>query len=139
MASLAEGRLRRVAGRGWRAGWLSAVAGAVLLLVSGCALLGDPAVADRPVDRPVDPDAPRLIVTLGGAVPPTATQGVAPTIPDSTPLPRIDPPTRDPSAPAPPVASPSLSFGSSSAAARNARPPAPAVPPSSPVPAIRAP
>jgi hypothetical protein len=113
--------------------------GAALLLVSGCGLLGETAAGSTAAPRPVDPDAPRVVVTLGGVIPPTATQGVAPTIPDSTPLPRIDPPTRDPAAPPPPVASPSLSYGPSSAAARNARPPGPAVPVGSPAPVVQTP
>lgn len=118
---------------------LGAIIAALALSASGCALLGDTAVSAPAVMRPVDPDAPRVVVTLGGSVPPTATQGVAPTIPDSTPLPRIDPPTRDPAAPPPPVASPSLSYGAGSAAARNARPPGPAIPVASPNPTGRTP
>jgi hypothetical protein len=98
-------------------------------------------VAQAPVHT-VDPNAPRLIVTVGGVplATPTAV-GVAPTIPDSTPLPRIELPTREPPTPRP-AASPSLNLGrgGGSPAQQAARPPealiptppAPLVPPGSP-------
>ena len=86
----------------------------------------------------VDPNVPFVVVTVGGVPAATPTLAVAETIPDSTPLPRIDPPTRDPAAPTRSVASPSASRGAS-AAARAARPPDNLLPSGSPVPAGRAP
>jgi hypothetical protein len=114
----------------WRAR-LSLLAASVLLLSTGCAVLG-PLVPGASSSAPtvVDPNVPFVVVTVGGVPAATATESVAPTIPDSTPLPRIDPPTRDASSPPRPVASPSLNRGGS-AAAQSARPPS-AVLPTSP-------
>ena len=101
-------------------GWLSALAGVALLLSTGCSALGlATASADTPVHS-VDPNVPFVVVTVGGSPAATATAGVAETIPESTPLPRLDPPTRDPSATSRPVASPSLTRSAPAAAGRSA-------------------
>jgi hypothetical protein len=84
-------------------------------------------VAQAPVHT-ADPSAPRLVVTMGGVPVATPTAvGVAPTIPDSTPLPRIELPTREPPTPRP-AASPSLNRGGGSAAQQAARPPDASIP-----------
>jgi hypothetical protein len=99
-------------------------------------VLSSLSVARVPVHT-VDPNAPFVVVTVGGvpAVTPTP-QGVAPTIPDSTPLPRIDPPTRDPAATPRPAASPSINGTNrgGSAAQQAARPPDAAIPTTLPAP-----
>ena len=85
----------------------------------------------------VDPNAPIVVVTMGGIPVATPTPiGVAPTIPDSTPLPRIDPPTRDPAATPRPAASPSINGinRGGSAAQQAARPPDASIPTALPSP-----
>jgi hypothetical protein len=124
--------------RCWRDGRLTLAAVVVLLLTTGCALLDVSKPSTEPPVHTVDPDGPFLVVTVGGSPAATATPGVAETIPESTPLPRIDPPTRDPAATARPVASPSLNRAAS-AAAQAARPPSVAPPAASPTPAARVP
>ena len=117
---------------------MSALAAASLLLSSGCAMLGLTPSDQSGTVHSVDPNVPFVVVTVGGSPAATATLTVAETIPDSTPLPRIDPPTRDPAAPTRPVASPSANRAPP-AAAQAARPPSITNPASSPAPAARAP
>jgi hypothetical protein len=85
----------------------------------------------------VDPNVPFVVVTVGGSPAATPTMAVAETIPDSTPLPRIDPPTRDPAA-ARPASSPGAN-GGPPAAARAARPPESNRQAGTPVPTARVP
>jgi hypothetical protein len=125
---------------------ISLIAGATLLLCSGCAAL-DPVLSglsgltgSGARVHTVDPNTPFVVVTVGGVPASTPTpQGVAATIPDSTPLPRIDPPTRDPAATPRPAASPSINGVNrgGSAAQQAARPPDALIPtpPGAPVPA----
>jgi hypothetical protein len=97
----------------------------LLALTSGCGVL-DFASSPNPTPTREGEAAPSIVVTVGGPAIVTATTGVAPTIPDSTPLPRPDLPTRDPAAaaaPAAPTPRPAVS-----AAARAAQPPPMAVP-----------
>jgi hypothetical protein len=98
----------------------------VLLLATGCSLVSPSASISGDAVYTVDPNTPFVVVTVGGSPAAKATEGVAATIPDSTPLPRLDLPTPDPAAPTRPVASPSLSQGGS-AASRAARQPGNAV------------
>jgi hypothetical protein len=112
---------------GWRRRtWASLLVGGALVLSTGCSVLS-PLVPGGEQVHTVDPNAPFVVVTVGGlpAVTPTA-QGVAATIPDSTPLPKPDLPARDPATPRP-VASPSLNRGGS-AASQAARPPDASIP-----------
>ena len=110
--------------RPWRSqglGTLGLLAGAALFLGTGCAALGlgtDPPKADT---YSVDPGTQFVVVTLGGSPVPTAGAGVAPTLPESTPMPRIELAARDSSssAGARPVASPALSRGNTQARAGN--------------------
>jgi hypothetical protein len=100
---------------------LTVLAGAALLLSTGCATLGlskDPTKADA---YSVDPGTQFVVVTLGGSPVPTTGPGVAPTIPESTPVPRIELPARDAAstAGARPAASPALSRGNTQARAGN--------------------
>jgi hypothetical protein len=99
-----------------------------LLLNTGCVVL-DPLLATvSPPARAADPNAPFVVVTMGGIPVSTPTPvGVAPTIPDSTPLPRIELPTREPPTPRP-AASPSLNRGGGSPAQQAARPPDASIP-----------
>lgn len=88
----------------------------------------------------IDPSTPFVVVTVGGVLASTPTpQGVAPTIPDSTPLPKIVLPTPDPAATPRPAASPSINGVNrgGSAAQQAARPPDALIPtpPAPPVPA----
>jgi hypothetical protein len=111
------------------------LAGAVLLLTTGCAMLAPLVPGGSAPVHTVDANAPYVVVTVGGEPAATATPvAVAPTIPDSTPLPRADLPTRDPAtAPTPrPVASPSLTRPGA-LATQAARPPTGARPAGSPV------
>jgi hypothetical protein len=114
------------------------LAGVALLLNTGCSLLG-PVVGDSTGSsvHSVDPSVPFVVVTVGGLPAATPTLAVAETIPDSTPLPRLDLPTRDPAATPRPAASPSLSR--SAPAAQAGRPPDSPGAASSPVPAARVP
>jgi hypothetical protein len=99
-----------------RAGLLAAL----LLVTTGCGMLDTVTSAVSPATHTVDPSQPFVVVTVGGVPAATATNGVVETIPESTPLPRIALPTRDPAS-VPPVASPSLSrTGGASQAARPA-------------------
>jgi hypothetical protein len=112
---------------GWRGRtWASLLVGGALLLSTGCSVLS-PLVPGGGQVHTVDPNAPFVVVTVGGvpASTPTA-QGVAATIPDSTPVPKPELPARDPATPKP-VASPSLNRGGS-AAAQTARPPDASIP-----------
>jgi hypothetical protein len=120
-----SGTTASLLGRRGRTGASLLVVGA-LLLSTGCSVL-TPLVPGAGQVHTVDPNAPFVVVTVGGvpAATPTA-QGVAPTIPDSTPLPKPELPARDPATPRP-VASPSLNRGGS-AAAQAARPPDASVP-----------
>jgi hypothetical protein len=111
---------------------------AVLLGTTACGVL-DASHSTTPTPGPVELSGPAIVVTVGGLTWLTPTPGVAPTIPDSTPLPRIELPTRDPAAPA---ASPPASAGrpAAAAAARAAQPPpiaAPVAARSSPAPVAR--
>jgi hypothetical protein len=94
---------------------LSALAGLVLLLTTGCTLLSTATGGSSDAVHSVDPNVPFVVVTVGGLPPGTPTLPVAETIPESMPLPRIALPTRDPAATAKPVASPSLSRSASRA------------------------
>ena len=116
---------------------MGATAGLALLATTGCAILDTSTTSSSSTPRSGEVGGPYLVVTVGGSPVATATLTVAETIPDSTPLPRIDSPTRDPAATARPVSSPSLSRGGASAAARAARPPDSVAPIGSP--AARAP
>jgi hypothetical protein len=107
--------------RVWRLGALGLLAGTALFMSTGCAALGlskDPSKADS---YSVDPGTQFVVVTLGGSPVPTSGPGVAPTIPESTPVPRIELPARDASstAGARPAASPALSRGNTQARAGN--------------------
>ncbi|MGE3267968.1 MAG: hypothetical protein AB7P40_04425 [Chloroflexota bacterium] len=113
--------------------WISMTAGLALLVTTGCALLDSATGSQSTPSKSGDGSGAYLVVTVGGSPAVTATLTVAETIPDSTPLPRIVLPTRDPSTPARPVASPSISRGGSTAAARASRPVDSAVPVGSPV------
>ncbi len=100
---------------------LGLLAGVALFLSTGCAALGlgsDPPKADT---YSVDPGTQFVVVTLGGSPVPTAGVGVAPTIPESTPMPRTELPARDSSssAGARPAASPALSRGNTQARVGN--------------------
>ncbi|MFN8634821.1 MAG: hypothetical protein U0893_13270 [Chloroflexota bacterium] len=92
----------------------------LLLLVStGCAMLNPSGSSSSEQTYSVDPSQPFVVVTVGGSPVATPTSGgVAETVPESTPLPRIVLPTPDPAnAPTPrPVASPSLSRGGQASA-----------------------
>jgi hypothetical protein len=120
---------------------ISLLAGAALLLSTGCAML-DPVLSGLSVGgarvHTVDPNAPIVVVTMGGVPVATPTAiGVAETIPDSTPLPKIVLPTRDAAATPRAAASPSLNGVNSrggSAAQQAARPPDASVPTSQPSP-----
>src|SRR4051812_6948737 len=123
--------------RFWRLLPLLGMVAAALVVSTGCATLG---LGNLPTPTPPptpDLSGPALVVTVGGALSLTATTGVAATMADSTPLPRIDLPPRDPAAASPsaPTSRPAVS-----AAARAAQPPAiaaPVAPRSSPSPAAR--
>ena len=93
---------------------------AVLLLVStGCGMLDTVTSGASATTHTVDPSQPFVVVTVGGSPVATPTSSVVETIPESTSLPRIALPTRDPAATPPPVASPSLTRpGASSQAAQ---------------------
>jgi hypothetical protein len=98
---------------------LALAAVAALFVCTGCAALelsGEPMKADT---YSVDPGTQFVVVTLGGSPVPTTGVGVAPTVPESTPMPRIELPARDASstAGARPVASPALSRGNTQARA----------------------
>src|SRR3954468_22437789 len=125
--------------RAIRAARLSVLVGAALLLNTGCAVLAPLVPGAAPVHT-VDPNAPFVVVTMGGvpAATPTA-QGVAETIPDSTPLPRLQAPARDPATPRP-VASPSLTR-TGAAASQAVRPPDASIPTftTSPAPVVSGP
>jgi hypothetical protein len=111
---------------------LSLLAGLALLATTGCSVLTPLVPGSAPVHT-VDPNAPFVVVTVGGIPVATPTAGeVAPTIPDSTPLPKAEVPVRE-TTPRP-VASPSLNRGASAAAQAN-RPPEASIPtmPASPV------
>jgi len=126
---------RRAAGHRARLG-LALVLAWSLILSTGCAILEAPPRPTPTPTRSPDQIGPPVVVTVGGFAEPTATPGVAPTIPDATPRPRFDLPTRDAEAPAAPASSPAAR-SSVSAAARAAQPPPNAVPPaprSSPAP-----
>jgi hypothetical protein len=115
---------------------MSLLAGAILLLTTGCAILEPLLPGARPSVHTVDPNAPLVVATVGGLPIATATvQAVAPTIPDSTPLPKIELPTGDPAtAPTPrPVASPSLNRPGGAATAQAIRQTTSAQPASGPV------
>ena len=99
-----------------------------LSLTTGCSALGLDATPEKKPPFAVDPATPFVVVTVGGVPAATPTAGVAEPIPDSTPLPRIDPPAASAARPA---ASPSLNR---SAAARVATQQG-AAPGASPVPA----
>lgn len=118
--------------------WLTSAVAATLLLGTGCSLLDPLETATSEAVHTVDPNVPFVVVTVGGSPVPTTTPGVAETIPDSTPLPRIELPGRDPAATARPVASPSLNRAATSASQR-ARPAAAPPPSGSPAPANQAP
>lgn len=110
----------------------------ILLLASGCGLLSSSPLMGATPTLPAEP-GPAIVVTVGGVPAFTPTPAVAATIPDSTPLPRIDLPTPDPASV---TASPAASAGRSgvSAAARAAQPPpmsVPVAPRSSPSPSAR--
>jgi hypothetical protein len=81
----------------------------VLFLSTGCAMLGLDGDSTSTGVHSVDPNLPFVVVTVGGSPAATPTPGVATTIPESTPLPRIELPTRDPAATPRAAASPSLS------------------------------
>ena len=109
------------------AGLLASMAAALLLVGSGCGVL-DLDLKPTPVPtRSADQITPPVVVTVGGvSADATPTPGTAPTIPDSTPLPLIALPTRDPAAAA---AAPSPAVSRNvSAAARAAQPPPAAAP-----------
>jgi hypothetical protein len=73
----------------------SALAGIAPLASTGCPLLGGEATdATSASVHSIDPNVPFVVVTVGGSLAVTATPAVAETVPDSTPLPRIDLPTR---------------------------------------------
>jgi hypothetical protein len=95
------------------------LAGAVLFFSTGCAALGLSGDLPKADTYSVDPGTQFVVVTLGGSPVPKAGAGVAPTIPESTPMPRIEVPARDAasSAGARPVASPALSLGNTQARA----------------------
>ena len=108
-------KIRERPGRGL--GALGLLAGATLMLSTGCTALGLGGEAPRTETYAVDPSAQFVVVTVGGTVAATPGPGVAPTIPESTPMPRIEPPARSaPSgAAARPAASPALSLGNPAA------------------------
>jgi hypothetical protein len=111
---------RARAGRRTR-GSLIVAAAVLLMLGSACGMLDVTSKATPVPTRSADQMTPPVVVTVGGSsVDATPTPGTAPTIPDSTPRPRIELPTRDPSAPPPPAPSPR---SGASAAARAAQPP----------------
>jgi len=113
--------------------WMTVTAFAALLVSTGCAMLGleeQPAV--EPTPRP-EGGAPYLVVTVGGAAAVNPTLSVAETIPESTPLPRIQLPAPDPNATPRAVASPSLNLRGGTPAQRASRPPDMLNPPASPV------
>ena len=121
---------------------ISLLAGATLLLSTGCAML-DPVLSGLSITgarvHTADPNAPIVVVTMGGVPVATPTPlGAASTIPDSTPLPRIVLPTPNPAATPRPAASPSLNGVNrgGSTAQQAARPPDAGIPTqvSSPVP-----
>lgn len=102
---------------------------ALLLIGSGCGVLDlTPKTLSPTPTRSAEQITPPVVVTVGGGPPAesTPTPGTAPTIPDSTPLPRIEVPTPAAAAAAP-SASPTART-SVSAAARAAQPPPIAVP-----------
>jgi hypothetical protein len=116
---------------------MSLLAGVLLLVGTGCSVLTPLVAGAGGQVHSVDPAAPFVVVTVGGVAQATATPvGVAPTIPDSTPLPKVDLPTPDAAATPRPVASPSLNRGAS-AAAQSARPPDAGIPTISASPATR--
>jgi hypothetical protein len=119
---------------------ISLLAGAALLVSTGCAML-DPVLSGLSVGgarvHTADPNAPIVVVTMGGVPVSTPTPiGAAATIPDSTPLPKIVLPTRDPAVTPRPAASPSLNGVNrgGSAAQQAARPPDASIPTSQPSP-----
>ena len=81
---------------------------AALVVVTGCGILDSSLADSDKLVRSGDGGAPYLVVTISGSPVSRATLTVAETIPDSTPLPRIVPPTPDPAATPRPVASPSV-------------------------------
>lgn len=116
MREAATALWRRTTRRGPRG--LTVLMAALLALSSACSFLDSTGTKD--VTHSVDPEMPPVVVTIGGLPVSTPPAGVAATIPDSTPLPRIDLPTAAPSAQKPP---PSPGASGPSAAARAARPP----------------
>jgi hypothetical protein len=114
-----------------RARGLSAlVAAALLLLGSGCTMLDlTPKLPTPPPTRSPEQITPPVVVTVGGGSPAesTPTPGTAPTIPDSTPLPRLEIPTRDAAAQSSPAPT-ATARTTVSAAARASQPPPIAVP-----------
>jgi len=113
---------------------MALLAGAALLVSTGCAML-DPVLSGLSVGgarvHTADPNAPIVVVTMGGVPVSTPTAiGAAETIPDSTPLPKIVLPTPNPAATPRPAASPSINGVNrgGSAAQQAARPPDASIP-----------
>lgn len=96
-----------------------AATGVAALLVTGACTLLDASAPPTPTPRASDQGGPLVVVTVGGAPATTATpEGVAPTIPESTPLPRVEPPPHEAGASATgrPAASPAAASGGTRAA-----------------------
>jgi hypothetical protein len=116
-----------------RAVWMT-LSAAALLISAGCGVLdmGTIPTTGEP-KRSGDGGAPYLVVTVGGSAAVNPTPSVAETIPESTPLPRIQLPTPDPNATPRPVASPSINLRGGTPAQRAVRPSDNLVPLASPV------
>ena len=111
---------------GRRARGAATLAAVALLLVgSGCGVLDvTPKTLPPTPTRAADQITPPVIVTVGGGPPAesTPTPGTAPTIPDATPLPRLEVPTPV-TAQSAPAASPTARSSVSAAARASQLPP----------------